>query len=116
MDSWEGIGSLFIASIEFILFVNLMVFARKNKFNYTAIIMVLILTAYQTLEFLMCQIGYDFPLMPYLAFVLISFLPPLMLILLAELFNYKSRFLNLVFLPAVIFIIYYSFMHRTIIL
>jgi hypothetical protein len=109
MDSWEGIGSLFIASIEFILFVNLMVFARKNKFNYTAIIMVLILTAYQTLEFLMCQIGYDFPLMPYLAFVLISFLPPLMLILLAELFNYKSRFLNLVFLPAVIFIIYYSF-------
>ncbi|UCH64616.1 MAG: hypothetical protein JSW63_08290 [Ignavibacterium sp.] len=109
MDSWDGIGSLFIASIEFVLFINLLVFAEKNKFNNIAILIVFILTAYQTFEFLMCQIGYDFPWIPYLAFVIISFLPPLMLILLAELFNYKNNLVNLVFLPAVVFIIYYSF-------
>jgi hypothetical protein len=109
MDNWDGIGSLFIASIEFILFINLLVFAEKNKFNNIAILMLLILTMYQIFEFLMCQMGYDFPLMPYLAFVVITFLPPLMLILLAALFRYENKFLNLVFLPAIIFIIYYSF-------
>jgi hypothetical protein len=109
MDSWDGIGSLFIASIEFILLINLLVFAEKNKFNIIAILMVLILTLYQIFEFLMCQMGYDFPLMPYLAFVVITFLPPFMLILLAELFNYKNKFLKLIFLPAVLFIIYYTF-------
>jgi hypothetical protein len=109
MDSWDGIGSLFIASIEFVLLINLLVFAEKNKFNITAILMVFILTAYQIFEFLMCQMGFDFSLMPYLAFVLITFLPPLMLILLAELFGYENKFLKLVLLPAVIFIIYYTF-------
>ena len=109
MDNWDGIGSLFIASIEFILIINLLVFTERNKFNNTAILMVLILAAYQTVEFLMCQIGLVDPLMPYLAFVVITFLPPLMLILLAELFNYKNKFLKLVFLPAIIFIIYYTF-------
>ncbi len=109
MDSWDGIGSLFIASIEFVLFINLLVFAEKNRFNNIAILMVLILTAYQILEFLMCQMSFDYSFLPYLAFIVISFLPPLMLILLAELFDYKSKIINLVFLPAVIFIIYYSF-------
>jgi hypothetical protein len=109
MENWDGIGSLFIASIEFILFINLLVFAEKNKFNNTAILMILILTTYQICEFLMCQMGLDYPLMPYLAFVLITFLPPLMLILLAELFDFKNNFLKLVFLPALIFVIYYTF-------
>jgi hypothetical protein len=109
MDNWDGIGSLFIASIEFILFINLLVFAEKNKFNNTAILMVFILAMYQTFEFFMCQMGFDYPLMPYLAFVLITFLPPLMLTLLAELFDYKNKFLKLVFLPALIFVIYYTF-------
>ena len=109
MDSWDGIGSLLIASIEFVLFINLLVFAEKNKFNIIAILMIFILTTYQILEFLMCQMGIDFSLMPYLAFVIITFLPPLMLVLLAELFRYENKLLKLVFLPAVIFIIYYSF-------
>lgn len=109
MDSWDGIASLFIASIEFVLFINLLVFAEKNKFNNTAILMVLILTAYQSLEFLLCQMSFDYSLLPYLAFMVISFLPPLMLVLLGELFGYQSKLITLVFLPAVIFIIYYSF-------
>jgi len=109
MDNLNGLGSLLVASIEIILIINLLIFAEKNKFNNTAILIVMLLTAYQTLEFLMCQMNLDFSLMPYLAFVSITFLPPLMLILLAALFNYKNKFLKLVFLPAIVFVVYYTF-------
>ena len=109
MDNWNGLVSLFIASIEFILFINLLVFAEKSHFNLVAILIVLLLAAYQSFEFLMCQLGLDYPLMPYLAFVLITFLPPLMLTLLAALFKYRSNFLKLIFLPAIIFVVFYTF-------
>jgi len=109
MDNLNGLGSLLVASIEIILIINLLIFAEKNKFNNTAILIVMLLTAYQTLEFLMCQMNLDYSLMPYLAFVSITFLPPLMLILLAALFNYKNKFLKLVFLPAIVFVVYYTF-------
>ena len=109
MDNLNGLGSLLVASIEIILIINLLIFAEKNKFNNTAILIVMLLTVYQTLEFLMCQMNLDYSLMPYLAFVSITFLPPLMLILLAALFNYKNKFLKLVFLPAIVFVVYYTF-------
>lgn len=109
MDNWNGLGSLFIASIELILFINLLFFAEKNQFNIIAILIVLILSVYQSLEFLMCQLGLDYPLMPYLAFVFITFLPPLMLTLIVILFNYEKKFLRLVFLPAIIFVLFYTF-------
>ncbi|MEJ2194313.1 MAG: hypothetical protein P8X73_05570 [Ignavibacteriaceae bacterium] len=109
MDNWNGLGSLFIASIEFILFINLMVFAEKSKFNNIAIFIVLLLAVYQSFEFLMCQLGLDYPLIPYLAFVFITFLPPLMLTLLVIFFKYKKILLKLVFLPAIIFVVYYTF-------
>lgn len=109
MDNWNGLGSLFIASIEFILFINLLVFAEKSQFNITAILIILLLTIYQSCEFLMCQLGLDYQLMPYLAFVFITFLPPLMLILLATLFKYENKFLKLIFLPAITFVVFYTF-------
>jgi hypothetical protein len=109
MDNWNGIGSLLIACIEAILFVNLIVFAKKDKFNKTAMLILFILMIYQTLEFLMCQAGMDFPFIAYLAFVDIIFLPPLLLVLLASLFNKENKYLYLLFLPAIGFIIYYSF-------
>jgi len=109
MDNWNGIGSLLIASIELILLINLLIFSEKNRFNKTAMLIIFVLLVYQALEFFMCQLGLDIPFMAYLAFVDIIFLPPLMLILLSRLFGYNNKFLNLVFLPAIIFIIYYSF-------
>ena len=108
MDNWNGLVSLFIASIEFILFINLLVFAEKSHFNLVAILIVLLLAAYQSFEFLMCQLGLDYPLMPYLAFVFITFLPPLMLVLLAALFKYENKFLKLIFLPAITFVVFYD--------
>lgn len=108
MDSWNGIGSLLIACVELILLINLLVFAEKNKFNKTAMLIILVLMVYQSLEFFMCQVGLDFPFMPYLAFVDIIFLPPLIIVLLSRLYNYENKFLNLIFLPAIAFIIYYT--------
>lgn len=109
MNNWNGIGSLLIACIELILLVNLIVFAKKDKFNKMVVLILFILIVYQTLEFLMCQVGLDVSFMPYLAFVDISLLPPLLLLLLARLFDYRNKYLYLVFLPAISFIIYYSF-------
>ena len=108
MDNWNGIGSLLIACVELILLINLLVFAEKNKFNIMAMLIIFVLMVYQSLEFFMCQVGLDFPFMPYLAFVDIIFLPPLIIVLLARLYSYENKFLNLIFLPATVFIIYYT--------
>lgn len=108
MDNWNGIGSLFIACVELILLINLLVFAEKNRFNKTAILIIFVLMIYQSLEFFMCQLGLDYSFMPYLAFVDIIFLPPLIIVLLSRLYNYDNKFLNLIFLPAIAFIIYYA--------
>ena len=108
MDNWNGIGSLLIACVELIILINLLIFADKNRFNKIAMLLIFILMVYQTLEFLMCQLGLKFPFMPYLAFVDIIFLPPLIIILVSRLYNYENKFLNLVFLPAILFIIYYT--------
>jgi hypothetical protein len=108
MDNWNGIGSLLIACVELILLINLLVFAEKNKFNKTAMLIIFVLMIYQSLEFFMCQVGLDFPFMPYLAFVDIIFLPPLIIVLLSRLYNYENKLLNLIFFPATAFIIYYT--------
>jgi len=108
MNNWNGIGSLLIACVELILLINLFIFAEKNKFNKTAILIIFVLMVYQSLEFFMCQVGLDFPIMPYLAFVDIIFLPPLIIVLISRLYSYENKFLNLVFLPAIVFIIYYT--------
>ncbi len=109
MENWNGIGSLFIACIELILLINLVIFSEKNKLNNLAMLLILILMSYQLLEFLMCQLGLSSSLMAYFAFAVISILPPLSFTLAAELYNFKSRAVNLVFLPSAFFIIYYIF-------
>jgi hypothetical protein len=108
MDNWNGIGSLLITCVELILLINLLVFAEKNKFNKTAMLIIFVLMLYQSLEFFMCQVGLDFPFMPYLAFVDIIFLPPLIIVLLSRLYNYENKLLYLIFIPATAFIIYYT--------
>ena len=109
--NWNGTVSLLIACIEFLLLFNLLIFAEKNRLNKIAITMVALLAAYQTMEFLMCQIELQSSFFPYFAFVIISFLPPLNLILALSLtrnhtLNLKSW---LIFLPAILFSTYYTF-------
>ncbi|RKZ00549.1 MAG: hypothetical protein DRQ13_00140 [Ignavibacteriae bacterium] len=109
MDNWNGIGSLLIACVEFILLINLVIFTSKNKFNKLAIMLIFILMTYQLLEFLMCQVGLSSSTMAYFAFAVISLLPPFNFILVAELYNFKSKAIALILLPATAFILYYLF-------
>jgi hypothetical protein len=109
MDDWNGIGSLLVACIEFILLINLLIFADKNKLKKLAILLIFILMTYQLLEFLMCQVGLSSSFMAYFAFAVISLLPPINFILITELYNFKNKSINLVFIPAAVFIIYYPF-------
>lgn len=111
MDNWNGIISLLLACIEFLLLFNLLVFIEKNKINIIAMIMITLLASYQSMEFLMCQIGLQDSFFPFLAFVIISFLPPLNLLLVLSLtrnHNLNAKII-LIFIPAIAFSVYYLF-------
>ena len=111
METWNGIVSLLIACIEFLLLFNLIVFIEKNRVNIISMIMITLLASYQAMEFLMCQVGLQAPIFPYLAFVIIGFLPPLNLLLtltLAKNLNLNTKTF-LIFIPAIAFSVYYLF-------
>lgn len=109
--NFNGIISLLLACVEFILLFNLLVFVKKDKVNIIAMLMITLLASYQSMEFLMCQVGLQESFYPYLAFVIIGFLPPLNLLLTLSLT--KNQNLNiktfLIFIPAIAFSIYYLF-------
>lgn len=107
--NWNGTVSLLVACLELLLLFNLLVFVEKNRLNKIAIIMIAILAAYQMMEFLMCQIGLQSSFFPYFAFVIISFLPPLNLLLALTLTYNISLSRYLIFIPAISFVIYYTF-------
>ena len=107
--NWNGTVSLLIACFEFLLLFNLLVFTEKNRLNKIAITMVTLLAVYQTMEFLMCQVELQNSFFPYFAFVIISFLPPLNLLLTLSLTHTLTRAGYLVFIPAILFSIYYTF-------
>jgi hypothetical protein len=109
--NWNGTVSLLIACFEFLLLFNLLVFAEKNRLNKIAIIMIALLAVYQTMEFLMCQVELQSSFFPYFAFIIISFLPPLNLLLTLTLTRNLTLTLKswLIFIPAIIFSVYYTF-------
>ena len=107
--NWNGTVSLLIACLEFLLLFNLLIFAEKNKLNKIAITMIAFLAAYQTMEFLMCQVELQSTFFPYLAFIIISFLPPLNLSLTLNLTHTLKSIGYLIFIPAIFFTIYYTF-------
>ncbi len=111
MDNWNGIVSLLFACIEFLLLFNLIVFIEKNRINVIAMIMIALLASYQMLEFLMCQVGLQDSFYPFLVFVIISFLPPLNLLLSLTLTinNKLNKNYFLIFIPAITFSVYYLF-------
>lgn len=108
--NFNGIISLLIACIEFLLLFNLLVFVKKDRVNVVALIMITLLASYQAMEFLMCQIELQNAFFPFLAFVIISFLPPLNLLLTINLKNLTiDKRQYLIFLPAIAFSVYYLF-------
>ncbi len=107
--NWNGTVSLLIACLEFLLLFNLLIFTEKNRLNKIAIAMIILLAVYQTMEFLMCQVELESSFFPYLAFIIISFLPPLNLLLALTLNKNVASKLFLIFIPATLFSIYYTF-------
>lgn len=109
--NFDGIVSLLIACIEWILLINLLIFSKKDKTNVIALIMITLLAGYQTMEFVMCNLGFTKPIFPYIAFLIISYLPPLNLLLVLNLTqNNNLGWKNiLLFSPALFFSIFYLF-------
>lgn len=109
--NFDGIVSLLIACIEWILLINLLIFVKKDKTNTIALIMISLLAGYQTMEFLMCNVGLTKPAFPYIAFLIISYLPPLDLILVLHLTQkFKpNKKIYWLFIPALFFSVYYLF-------
>jgi hypothetical protein len=107
----NGLVSLLFACIEFLLLFNLLVFIEKNRVNIIAMLMIGLLAAYQAMEFLMCQVGLQDSFYPFLAFVIIGFLPPINLLLALTLTRNIDLTFKwfLIFIPAIVFSIYYLF-------
>lgn len=107
----DGIVSLLIACIEWILLINLLIFSKKDKTNVIALIMITLLAGYQTMEFIICNLGFTKPVYPYIAFLIISYLPPLNLLFVLTLTqNNNLKWKNiLLFIPALFFSIFYLF-------
>jgi hypothetical protein len=108
--NWDGIASLFIACIEILLLVNLLIFSEKNRINILIYIIVALLSGYQVFEFLICSLGIDSSFTAYLAFADISFLSPLNLLLILFIIKSDSKLNYLLFLPAIFFVFYYLLM------
>jgi hypothetical protein len=109
MENWNGTVSLLIACVEILLVFNLIIFSEKNGLNKIAIVMIALLAAYQVMEFLMCGIELQSSFFPYFAFVMISFLPPLNLVLTLSLSGTLNLSRYVIFIPAILFVIYYTF-------
>ena len=71
------------------------------------ITLIAILTIYQALEFIMCNLNLKYSFMAYLAFLDISFLPPLNLYFLLKYFGRNNKLHKAIFIPALAFSVYY---------
>ena len=110
MNDFPGVISLFIACIEIVFFINLLIFSEKNSENKLIILLVALLFSYQFMEFFMCYtVNYSYILV-YISFFIISFLPPLMLYFVLTAKKLKNlKFAVIIFLPIVLLLTYYLF-------
>lgn len=107
LENFDGLLSLFIASLEFIFVINLLIFAEKNEVNKLVILLLFVLGLYQFLEFLICGVGFNTSLWSYLAILTVSFMPPLSILIVLKFYNIGNKLNLLLFLPALFFAFYY---------
>src|SRR4030042_6604262 len=103
MENLNGIVSLLIACIELGFIVNLLIFAEKNYLNKLVITLIGFLFGYQLIEFLICFVELQSSVFVYVAFLDVSFLSPLGLLVVLRFNNIKSKFFYLIFIPALFF-------------
>lgn len=107
MKNLDGIVSLFIFSIEIVLFINVLLFS-KNRLKTLTSLIILLLALYQFTEFLICNLGLKDKYFIYLAFFSITLLPPTGLKLSLKLNDLKFPWL-IYYAPAIFFNIYFFF-------
>lgn len=107
MENMDGIISLFIACIELLFIINLLIFAKKSTVNKLIIAQVILLFGYQLFEFLICFAGLKSQFFIYLAMFDITLLPPLGLYTVLLFTEKLKSYHKYIFIPALFFIIYY---------
>ena len=108
MENIQGLISLFLACVELVLLINLFIFAEKNGVNKKIIGLVGLLLGYQLFEFVICYFGVEANHIVYLAFVVISFLPPLLLNLVMTIRNDKVSIRRIIFTPIILLLLYFT--------
>ena len=108
MENYPGIVSLFLVCLEFVLLINLFIFAEKNRVNKKIIGLIGLLLGYQLFEFVICYFGVESNLIVYLAFVVISFLPPLLLNLTMTIRNDKALIRRIIYIPIMLLLFYFT--------
>ena len=109
MENMNGLLSLIFASIELVIILFVFLRSEKSKINLSLIYLMVLLFAYQFIEFLICGLNFRTSLFAYLALLAVTFMPPLSLVISLKLGNGSNRLYNLIFLPAIFFSIYYLF-------
>ncbi len=104
----DGTVSFYLSILEFILFAVTLSQRKKHPSILIAALMIIFLAGYQLCETLMCRFGLAGHLIPYLALLDISFLPPLSLFLAYRFWEVKSNVPYIFFLPIMFFIIFYG--------
>ena len=108
MENFPGIVSLFLVCLELVLLINLFIFAEKNTVNKKILWLVGLLFGYQLFEFVICYFSIESNLVVYLAFVIISFLPPLLLNLVMTIRNDRIFLRKIIFLPIILLLLYFT--------
>lgn len=109
MENYLGIISLLLVCIELVLMINLFIFAEKNEANKKIIGVIALLLSYQLFEFIICYFGVESNVIVYLAFVVISYLPPMLLNLVTTIRNDKLYLRRIIFIPIVLLLLYFTF-------
>lgn len=109
MENFPGIVSLFLVCLELVFLINLIIFAEKNKVNKKIFWLIGLLLGYQSFEFVICYFGIESNLVVYLAFVVISFLPPLLLNLVITIRNGSALLGKVIFVPIILLLLYFTF-------
>ncbi len=106
---WDGIVSLLFSCIELMLLLNMLLFANRRLENILAMMVVFLLMGYQYMEAIICLFGVNTATAAYIAFADISFLPPLMFVMILYFWNNGNKFMWFSFIPALFFVMYYFF-------
>ncbi len=109
MQQYNGFLSVLFATIEFLLLANIFAYAERNKANKIAFGILTLLFGYQFFEALICAAGFKTPTVISFAFVDITFLPPLGLLLTTEFLNKKIKGMKYLFHPYAALALYFLF-------